>query len=312
MNSIYLLYGTDKGIINNELNNILKNANSNDITKYTMDSISIDELVEDASTISMFSDKRIIIVDNAFFFTANKTIENIEKLEEYIKKSNTNNFLVFIILNDKVDTRKKIYKIVKEKGKIIECKKGDNNYIKNYINNYLKESNYKIEDINYFINIVGTNLDNIKNELDKLFMYKQDNKIITKTDIDKVCIKVLEDEIFSLTDAIILNDTSKAMTLFEEFLMLNYDEIYILNLLASQFRFLYQVKRLANKNKNYTEIAKILEVNPYRVKFTLNKLYNYTEKDLTNRIKFLAKIDKNIKLGLIDKKLALELFILKK
>ena len=53
-------------------------------------------------------------------------------------------------------------------------------------------------------------------------------------------------------------------------------------------------------------------MNPYRVKFTFNKLYNYTEKDLTNRIKSLAEIDKNIKLGLMDKKLALELFILKK
>ena len=84
----------------------------------------------------------------------------------------------------------------------------------------------------------------------------------------------------------------------------------IIMLLASQFRFLFQVKRLLNKNKTEAEIAKILEVNPYRVKFTKKKLYNYNEKLLLTYIKKLAKIDHDIKLGLMDKKLALELFII--
>lgn len=81
-------------------------------------------------------------------------------------------------------------------------------------------------------------------------------------------------------------------------------------LIASQFRFLFQVKRLLNKNKNYSEIAKILEVNPYRVKFSIKKLYTYTEAELLKYIKRLAKIDHDIKLGIMDKRLAIELFII--
>ncbi len=311
MNNIYLLYGTDKEIINNELKKIIKNIDNNDITKYSIDSVDINNIIRDISTISMFGNKRIVIVDNAYIFTANKSIENLNILEEYIKNNKFDNYLIFITYNDKIDTRKKITKIIKEKGKIIECKKGDKNYLEDYIKEYLNNNNYKIQDINYFIEIVGTNLGNIKNELDKLFMYKLKDKKIYNVDIDKICIKTMEEEIFSLTDAIILNDINKSLYLLEQFLNKSYDEIYILNLLATQFRFLLQVKRLSNKNKSYNEIAKVLEVNPYRVKFTLNKLYNYTESDICNRIKMLADMDKNIKLGLIDKKLALELFILK-
>ena len=85
-----------------------------------------------------------------------------------------------------------------------------------------------------------------------------------------------------------------------------------MSLLASQFRFLFQVKRLVNKNKRYDEIAKILEVNPYRVKFTINKLYTYTEDMLIEKIKDLWRIDHDIKLGIMDKKLAIEMFILGK
>ena len=312
MNNFYLLYGTDNSIIKNELDNLIKKLNISDIIKYEIDNSTLQEIIEDASTISMFSNKKVIIIENCNFFTANKNIDNIASLENYLENYNSDTYIIFIVHNEKVDTRKKIYKLINKNGKIIECNKEDNTYLTKYINTYLKENNYTMKDIKHFLDIVGTNLDNIKNELDKLFMYKLEDKIITNEDIDKITIKNIEEEIFSLTDAIIANDIDKSLNLLTEFLNKNYDEIAIIMLLASQFRFLFQVKRLVNKNLTYQEIAKILEVNPYRVKFTIKKLYNYTEYDLTNKIKQLANIDHDIKLGLIDKHLALELFILNK
>ena len=310
MKNFYLLYGLDKSIIENEINNILKKINEKDIIKYSLDNTKIEEIVEDASMISMFSTKKIILIENSNFVGANKTLDNIEVLENYLNNYNPNTYIIFIANIEKIDTRKKIYKLINNNGIIIECNKKDDSYIINYIKEYLKNNAYKINDINYLISIVGTNLDNIKNELDKLFMYKIEDKTITNEDINKICVKNIEEEIFVLTDSIIANNKKKSLDLLNEFINKNYEEITLLIMLANQFRFLYQVKRLENKNKNYNEIAKILEVNPYRVKFTQNKIYNYSESDLTKRIKELAKYDHDIKLGLIDKKIALELFIL--
>lgn len=312
MKNFYLLYGTDNSVIKNELDNLIKKLNISDKVKYEIDNNSLQEVIEDASTISMFSNKKIIVIDNCNFFSSNKNIDNINLLENYLENYNSDTYIIFISHNEKVDTRKKIYKLLNKNGTIIECNKEDNKYITNYINNYLKENNYTMENIKYFIDIVGSNLDNIKNELDKLFMYKLEDKTILNKDIDKITIKNMEEEIFSLTDSIIANNINKSLNLLNEFLNKSYDEIAILMLLASQFRFLLQVKILINKNLTYQEIAKILEVNPYRVKFTINKLYNYTEYNLKNRIKQLANIDRDIKLGLTDKKMALELFIINK
>ena len=141
-------------------------------------------------------------------------------------------------------------------------------------------------------------------------MYKIDNKTITKDDIDKITIKNMENEIFDLTDAVIKGDVTLSLELLDNFVKKDYDEIQIMVLLANQFRFLFQVKRLLNKNKNYNEIAKILEVNPYRVKFTINKLYSYSEQTLLDNISRLARLDHDIKLGLVNKRLGLELFII--
>ena len=310
MKNFYILYGIDKSLIKNELDKILNKINIEDVVYYDTTTNSLIDIIDDASTISMFSNQKVIVVENSFFLCPNKSIDNIELLENYLKQYNSDTYMIFIINTENIDSRKKIVKKIKEIGEIKELNKIDDKYIEEYINNYLKENDYKIEDLKYFLDKVGKDLNNIKNELDKLLIYKMTDKTITNKDIDKVLVKVLDSEIFVLTDAIIARDVKLSLDLLKEFLNNNYEEMQIIMLLASQFRFLFQVKRLLNKNKSESEIAKILEVNPYRVKFTKKKLYNYSEKLLLTYIKKLAKIDHDIKLGIMDKKMALELFII--
>ena len=309
MENFYLLYGIDKGLVQYELDKLLKKLKVDDVIKYDMMSSNLLDVIEDASTVGLFSTKKIIILDDCFFLGANKTIDNIEVLEQYIEHYNPNNYCIFLAYMEKIDTRKKIGKLL-SKHKVIELKKMDDVNLKQYVEKILKDENYQMEDIDYFLKKVGSNLFNVKNELDKLLMYRLEEKKILNEDIDKITIHSMEEEIFALTDAIILKNTSKSLFLLEEFLNNNYDEMQIIMLLASQFRFLFQVKRLLNKNKSEGEIAKILGVNPYRVKFTVKKLYAYSEKMLTDYIQKIAKMDHDIKLGLMDKRLALDLFIL--
>ena len=86
----------------------------------------------------------------------------------------------------------------------------------------------------------------------------------------------------------------------------------MIGLISSQFRFLLQVKTLYNKNKSNDEIAKLLEVHPYRVKLAINNCYYYSKETLENYLLKLFELDKKIKLGLIDKNIFFQLFILNK
>ena len=310
MKNFYVLYGLDKSLVQNELEKIIRKLKVEDVVRYDMNTSLIMDVLEDASTVSMFSNKKVIVLENCFFLTANKTIENIEVLEQFIEHYQSDNTCIFIQYTDKLDTRKKVYKLLNKYGTIIELKEKDEGYVKKFIEEYLNNEGYKIEDSSYFIKKVGFQLSTIQNELDKLMMYKIEDKVITNQDIDKISIQSIDEEIFALTDAIVARDIQKSLSLLSEFLNQGYDEIQIIMLLASQFRFFFQVKRLLNKNKSEVEIAKILEVNPYRVKFTVKKLYGYSESMILEYIQKIAKMDHDIKLGLMDKKLALELFII--
>ena len=310
MKNFYLIYGIDRSIIDNELDKLLKKLKIDDVVKYRIPDTKIEDIIEDASIVGMFSSQKVIVVENATFFNANKTIDNLSLLEEYLEHYNKDNYIIFIDNKDKIDTRKKITKKIKDIGEIISCNKEDREYFKSFINNYLQDSGYKLDSIDYFLDYVGMDLNNMKTELDKLFMYKLEDKVIYNEDIKNICLRNYQDDIFTLTDAIIAKDTTKALEFTDMFLNNGYEEMQLIFLFASQFRFLFQVKRLANKNKNYKEIAQILEVNPYRVKFSLAKVARYTEDMILDELEKLAKMDTLIKSGKMNKHLALEMYIL--
>ena len=312
MKNFYLIYGLDKSLIKNEIEKIKEELKASEIIKYTLEKDKLEDIILDASLVNMFETKKVILVNDSYFFSAGKKEEEIELLEQYLNNYNSDTYIIFECPTDKIDTRKKIYKKIKEIGKVIEIQKKDTNYIKEYINNILNKENYTIDDIGFFISKVGTNIENIKNELNKLLVYKMEEKKITNEDIEKLIIPSLEDEIFSLTDAVIKSNTKKTLELLEQFLNKNYDEMQIIILLASQFRFMYQVKRLVNKNMNTDAIIKELSANPYRVKITIKNCYYYNETMLLSYLKKLADLDKNIKLGKIDKKIGLQLFLMNK
>ena len=91
----------------------------------------------------------------------------------------------------------------------------------------------------------------------------------------------------------------------------NEEPIKILIMLANQFRIMYQAKELSKKGYTANDIASTLEVHPYRLKLALEKSRNFSSSVLLHYLEELADLDSNIKSGLVDKDLALELFILK-
>ena len=312
MNNFYLIYGDDNGLVENQVTEIINKLkiDKDNIISYSLNNTSMEDIILEASMFSMFGTNKAIIVNDANCFK--DKVDNIEVLEEYFDKYNHDNYLIFT-LNGKPDTRKKVYKLMDKMGSVIAVK-NDRDYLYNYVNKYIIDNNYQMSSNNiiYFLSKVGSDINNIKNELDKLMIYKDNDHNILKEDIDEMVIVNIDDEIFALTDAVINGDISNSMRLYNFFINHNYEQVQIIALLGSQFHFLFQVKRLYNQGKYKDDIAKILEVHPYRVKLALGKIYSYSEELLLSYISKLADMDKNIKLGKIDKGLALELFLINK
>lgn len=310
MNNNYLIYGVDKYLIDKEIDKIIKKnkIDNNSIIKYSLNEDSIDNILEDANTFNLFSDTKLIIVNDANIFTSSNDILT-DKIINYLNNYNDKSYLVFTLLSDKIDNRKKITKAMSDKGNVIDLNKKEVDT--NYIISYLKENGYQINmsDARMILNKVGNNLFSINNELDKLMLFKLEDKVIDKNSIDLLINENIDSSLFALVDSITNKDKNKMLKLYHECL-LESDPIMIINMLANKYILLYQVKRLISDGYSDDKIAKELEVHPYPVKLARNMCYSYSVKEILDIILKLANLDKDIKLGNVNGEVGLEFLLL--
>lgn len=310
MNYIYLIYGSNYTLVNKEIKKITDNFK--DVVNFDLSIDNVSLLLNDASCMSIFNEKKVVVGENANFLTSQNTnvVHDIEYLTRYLNSNEYENTIILSVIAEKLDERKKIVKLLKEKAKVIFKTVADEKKLESFVIEDFK-NNDKIIDFktaNYFVNYVGKNIDIIISEINKMVIYKDDLKQITKEDIDNISSKAFKDNIFDFIDGIMNKDYKKMFECYYDLKRLNEEPIKIISLLANQFTLIYQVKLLSKQNIMQNEIADVLKVHPYRVKLAIDNYYSLSS--LENVLKKLHQLDYDIKSGKIDKNMGLEKFLL--
>ena len=310
MNNLNLIIGDDKKTIDFYLQDIINKINNDNKIYYDLGTSPFSLILDEASMLGLLSNIKIIIGTN---FDISKLSEGeIEYLKKYI--DNINKDVYIILIASKIDARVKNYKIFKDNFNVINISKVDNNaMIIDYVTKTIKDKGYKISslDLEYFINKVGYDIVNINQELNKLFLYKDKDKIICREDIDLLIIDNIDTVIYEFTNAVLEKDIEKITLMYNNFKKENMSYDYLIASLANVFRQAYIIKVLYNDNKSNLEISKIIGKKEFYVKKMIERLHIYSEEDLSDLIISLANIELEYKSGKsnIDN---LELFILKK
>lgn len=306
--NVYLITGSNDSVISNTVSDILKQVNCDDNNKiiYNLKENTISDVIEEANTVSLFRSNKVILVYSS----------SIDKLDDeelimYLNNYNKDVYLIFIV--EKSDARKKIVKLINEKGISIDSDNVDKSYNKNYVVSYLKDNGYKMNSnvIECFLSRVSDNIDDIRNELDKLFIYKLGDKNISLDDVKLITYDNTDNIIYEFTNALLEKDENKAISMYHSFIDSNMAIDYILASIYNSYRTLYQIKEL-NKNNSIRDISKTIGKKEYYVEKMLYRSMNYNDNELLDIIHTLAMIDKNYKSGLCNPVMEVELFILGK
>lgn len=306
--NVYLITGSNDSVINNTVSDILKQVNCDDNNKiiYNLKENTISDVIEEANTVSLFRSNKVVLVYSS----------SIDKLDDeelimYLNNYNKDVYLIFIV--EKSDARKKIVKLINEKGISIDSDNVDKSYNKNYVVSYLKDNGYKMNSnvIECFLSRVSDNINDIRNELDKLFIYKLDDKNISLDDVKLITYDNTDNIIYEFTNALLEKDENKAISMYHSFIDSNMAIDYILASIYNSYKTLYQIKEL-NKNNSIRDISKTIGKKEYYVEKMLYRSMNYNDNELLDIIHTLAMIDKNYKSGLCNPVMEVELFILGK
>lgn len=307
----YLLYSEEEFLLTEEVRKIIEKNKIEELSvnRYDLELDNIKTAIDDCQTISLFEDKKAIIINNCNYFNRLKSnSEDIDLLLEYLEHSNPNTILIILSHNSSIDNTKKITKKMKEFGTILALNSSNINSIVKGMFDDFKISN---ESISLLIERVGNDIAILSQEIDKLKCFNYSEKEITKEDILNCATYNIDTDIFKFIDNIITKNKEAALSTYYELLKNNEEPIKIIALLASKFRLMYQASFLNKKGLSNNEIANLLGVHAYPVKLAIQTGMRYPEKLLLNFLHKLADLDNDIKTGAINAELGLELFILK-
>ena len=263
------------------------------------------EVIDLAETMPFFAERRVIMLENTGFFK-----NAAPELAEYIKEMPDTSYLIFI--ESEVDKRNKLFKAVKSKGRPVELGRQDTQTLIKWILGNVRREGKQITSstVQYLVQKVGSDMENLEKELEKLFCYTLEKDCIEISDVEEVCTPHIENQIFSMVDAVASKQQKKALNYYYDLLALKEPPMRILFLLARQFRILLEVKELTGKGYPGKEIAQKAGIPPFSVKKYLAQARVFSAGVLRAIMEAAAQTEEDIKTGRLTDVLAVELFLI--
>lgn len=313
---IYLIFGEQKLLINKLVDKITKESlveiNEFNFVVYDATKTPLFEIINDAESMSFLGDKKIIVIDNAYFLTGENVKVNFEQsfeeLNRYLESPTESTVLIFTVTASKLDERKSLVKTLKEFAKVYALDSVSKYDLPKVVRQMFTQKKMSIDNdaLKEFIARVGDDMYLISNEINKLSNYSDH---ITIDDVKALTSKTLEDNIYLIGDYLIEKNMAEVFNVYYDLKKMMVEPVNMISLLANHIRFLYQVFTLYNRDFNQNNIANELQAHPYRVKLALEKVDLISLEELENLLTKLASLDYKIKSGQIDRYVGFELFL---
>lgn len=310
LKQVYLLYG-EEAYLRSQYRDKLKAAllgdgDSMNYHYFEGKDVSVGEVIDLAETMPFLAQRRVIILENSTLFA-----KGGEQLAEYLAAPAETAFFVFV--EPAADKRSKLYKAVAAKGRAVEFKTQDEAVLKRWILGFLKKENKNIteRDLNLFMEKTGSDMENIRAELEKLLCYCMERDVITAQDIEAICTKQVNNQIFEMINALAQGQQKRAMDLYYDLLTLKEPPMRILYLITRQFNMLLQVKELKNKGCDTNIIGEKVGLAGFIAKKYVAQAAKFKETDLHTALKDCVEAEEAVKTGRMNDVMSVELLIVK-
>lgn len=307
---VYLLYGEEvylKKQYKNKLKQALaKPGDTMNAAFYEGKDINPGELIDLAETMPFFADRRLIMLENSGVFkNAN------EELAAYMKEIPDTTCFVFV--EEEVDRRSKMYKAVKDAGRVVEFARQTEAVLTQWILGKLKREGRKITRpvLQLFLTKTGNDMENIEKELEKLFCYTMGQEVITAEQVEAVCVTQTTGKIFEMVNAIAEKKQKQALDLYYDLLALKEPPMRILFLIARQFQILLQVKELSGHGYDNKFVAAKAGIPEFTVRRNQAQAGSFSTDQLKEAVADCVQTEEDVKTGNMNDRMSVELLIVK-
>ncbi len=304
---LYLVYGSDefqKEQILKYIKKLLitKETEDFDFSSFYANETSGEEIIEQLEMIPFMSERRLVVVKN--YDKLKK--HDLEILADYC--SNQNDSTVLVLTAVKPDMRLAFSKKIKKIGVLIECKAPYSpRDIVTWLNRELSSENVRMEAraISLFSQIIETDYQIARNELDKLLIFIGNKKNITYEDVVDCVGNSRVNSIFEFQNAIGSLDKIKSFKILENMIKNKEALVFIVVMLNRFFIIIWKIQALRARRYSDQEISSnyLKEITPYFRKDYLNYSRKFSRKSLIKIFKALTETDFQIKSTNIEERI---------
>ena len=307
---IYFIYGQDSYRAKEKLQEMIDKYKSLHKSGLSLVQInakekSFKDLFDNFKIVSMFNEKKLIILKDVFL--NQKFGEDFLKEIKIFKDSKD---IIVVFEKDEVDQRTKLFKTLIKDAKCQEFSFLDSRGLKIWFREKSEKYKLKIDPIAEatLLSYVGNDLWQLENEIKKLANFKP-GKLIKKEDIILQVRPKTENNIFKTINSISEKDKKQALYFLHKHLDNGDNSLYLLSMIAYQFRNLLIIKEMIDKGLPYATIQKKSGLAPFVVSKTYYLCSQFTFLELKKIYQKIFQVDLNIKTGRIDAETALDLLI---
>ena len=305
ISNVYSLFGGDpflEDFFISEIVQVFKGISFKKI-HFSLDQDSIDTLYMELSSISLFEDRKIIVVRE---LKKLRSVNDRKEIFSYLKNPNKN--IILILINENFDLKNTFLTKIKDSTQFLDFRPPFENEMKKWIIYILKVRKINIDEalIDNYIQLYGDSIAHVINEVEKKFLQFGSVEKINKIKLDENNLDRTF-HVWNLQDSLGSKRLDLALNILES-LINNGNKITILIMsLFSMYQQLlwYKMGRRSSSSIGYTGINKIIT----------NKIkqYNnlYTEIELKEVLQELRSLDVLSKSSSINMSILFQLMIVK-
>lgn len=272
---------------------------------YEGKNLDLDEIRETARTMPFFAERRLIRISDSGLFCRAAQDEWVSFLDTIPE------FTYVIFVEQEVDKRNKLYKKVSARGYAALLNRQTEDQRRRWVLGILKQNEMAItyDAMDTLIAAAGEDMNNLRNELEKVLCYCMGKKGIVREDVEAIAVRQVESQIFQMVEWIALGKEREALELYYDLLSLKEPSMRILFLIARQMNRLMSVKALAADGKNRDQIGAAMKLKPFVAGKLMGQARSFTEEQLRQYVMLCVESEEAVKTGRMGDQIAVETVI---
>lgn len=250
-------------------------------------------IIEIVNSFPMMYEFRMVVVKKVDSLSA----QGKNLLASYAENSAP--FTRLVLLADKLEVSCALYKAIVKKGTVAMFYPLFDNQAIAWIQSQCSQRAKKTMSkpaATLLVQRVGTKLNNLSTELDKLILYVGNRPTIGEDDVMKASLDFQEENVFALIDAIGYRKKVAALSIFKSLCEQGEEFLPILSLITRHFRLLWQAKELQEQGKNLIQIAATLNIKFPKQQTTIwNQIKLFSFNELKEIFELLLQTDGQLK-----------------